>query len=95
MKRKFFNNNSMSDKIVVQRTYNFEDFDAVYVNSSDQYQQKDYDRILNSEQKKSIHLWAWKNDKAVAEFAIMCADKDLDYTSVEASGLSSESGTLS
>ncbi len=95
MKRKFFNNNSMSDKIVVQRTYNFEDFDAVYVNSSDQYQQKDYDRILNSEQKKSIHLWAWKNDKAVAEFAILCADKDLDYTSVEASGLSSESGTLS
>ena len=45
MKRKFFNNNSMSDKIVVQRTYNFEDFDAVYVNSSDQYQQKDYDKI--------------------------------------------------
>ena len=37
---------TMSDKIVVQRTYNFEDFDAVYVNSSDQYQQKDYDRIL-------------------------------------------------
>lgn len=93
MKLKFFNN-TISDETVVQRIYNFEDFDAVYVNSSDQYQQKDYDRILNTEQKKSINLWAWKNDKAVAEFAILGADKELCEVSVKASDLVGESDVL-
>lgn len=55
MKLKFFNNNTVSDKDVSQRIYNFEDFDAVYVNASDRYQQKDYDRILSTEQKKNIN----------------------------------------
>lgn len=92
MKRRFYNN--ISDKNTVQRIYNFKDFDAVYVNSSDQYQQKDYNKILNTERKKSIHLWAWKNDKAEAEFAVLCADKDINNVSVKASDLNGESGIL-
>ncbi|MCM1115360.1 MAG: DUF4091 domain-containing protein [Clostridium sp.] len=70
------------------------DFDAVYVDSADQYQQKDYDRIINTQQKKSIALWAWKNDKAEAEFAVFCADKALNNVSVTASDLRSETGTI-
>lgn len=94
MKLKFFNNNTVSDKDVSQRIYNFEDFDAVYVNASDRYQQKDYDRILSTEQRKSINLWAWKNDKAEAEFAILCADTDLANVSVKASDLVGDSAIL-
>ena len=76
---KLFNNAVKNNDVPVagQRSYNFQDFDAVYVNGSDQYQQKDYNKILNSENKKDIDLWAWKNDKAVAEFAILCAEKDI------------------
>lgn len=94
MKLKFFNTNVMTNNNTAHRKYNFDEFDAVYVNSSDQYQQKDYDRILNTEQKKCINLWAWKNDKALAEFAILCADKDLNNVSVAASDLKSEFAIL-
>lgn len=95
MNFKFFNSNVTAEQGTNQRIYDFKDFDAVYVNSSDQYQQKDYDRILNCELNKSINLWAWKNDKAVAEFAILCAEKDLNHVSVIASDLNGTSGTLS
>ena len=94
MKMKFFDNDVKSEEMAVQRIYNFEDFDAVYVDSSDRYQQKDYDRILNCGRNKSINLWAWKNDKAVAEFAILCADKELSNVSVKASDLNGESGAI-
>ena len=72
----------------------FKDFDAVYVNNADQYQQKDYERILNTEQNKSIKLWAWKNDKAVAEFAVLCA-KDIQNITLSASDLTGEAGVIS
>ncbi len=52
-----------------------EDFAAVFVNSFEQYQQKDYNKILLNNNGNSIKLWAWKNDKAIAEFAILTADK--------------------
>ncbi len=94
MKMKFFDNDVKSEEMAVQRIYNFEDFDAVYVDSSDRYQQKDYDRILNCGRNKSINLWAWKNDKAVAEFAILSADKELSNVSVKASDLNGESGAI-
>lgn len=94
---KLFNNAVKNNDVPVagQRSYNFQDFDAVYVNGSDQYQQKDYNKILNSENKKDIDLWAWKNDKAVAEFAILCAEKDIINVSLKASDLISESSKLS
>ena len=69
-------------------------FDAVFVDSFDQYQQKDYDRILNTEKEKSIKLWAWKNDKANAEFAIICYDNDLDIVSFAISDLTSKTGII-
>ena len=94
MKLNFFKSNIKADHNTVMRTYNFEDFDAVYVNSSDQYQQKDYNRILSAKQKKSINLWAWKNDKTEAEFAIFCADRQLNNVTVTASDLNGESGVL-
>lgn len=94
MKLNFFNDKIKSDKTDVQRIYDFEDFDAVYVDSSDQYQQKDYSRILNTQQQKSIRLWAWRNDKATAEFAVLCADKELNNVTVKASDLSGEAGVL-
>ncbi len=95
MKLKFFNSNSKVEDNTPKRTYRFEDFDAVFVNSSDQYQQKDYSRILSAKDKKSINLWAWKNDKAEAEFAILCADRELKNVSVTASDLTGDAGVLS
>ncbi len=77
-----------------EQKYNFTDFDVVYVNNADQYQQKDYERILNTEKKKSIKLWAWKNDKAAAEFAILCAEKDMKNVSLKASDLLGEAGEI-
>lgn len=77
------------------KIYGFEDFDAVYVDSSDRYQQKDYNRILRTEMQKSIDLWAWKNDKAAAEFAILCGEKQIESVSVAASDLTGASGVIS
>lgn len=94
MKPKFLKNRHATDNPTAQKSYAFEAFDAVYVNSFDQYQQKDYDRILHSEQKKDIRFWAWKNDKAAAEFAILCAEKDLDRVSVAASDLTGDACVL-
>ncbi len=64
--------NNENDDIVNTKT---EDFAAVFVNSFEQYQQKDYNKILLNNNGNSIKLWAWKNDKAIAEFAILTADK--------------------
>ncbi|MDE5604492.1 MAG: DUF4091 domain-containing protein [Eubacterium sp.] len=69
-------------------------FDAVYVHNANQYQQKDYTQILNNERSKSIKLWAWKNDKATAEFAILCK-KDMKDITLTASDLSGEAGVIS
>lgn len=71
-----------------------EGFDAVFVNSFEQYQQKDYSKILNGQYQKHIKLWAWKNDKANAEFGILCADNDLINVSIVASDLTSKSGII-
>ncbi len=88
------NNKNSSDTYPVRKIYGFEDFDAVYVDSSDQYRQKEYNRILNAEHNKSIHLWSWKNDKAVAELAVLCGDKELGKFSVKASDLKGNSGVI-
>ncbi|MCM1364890.1 MAG: DUF4091 domain-containing protein [Faecalibacterium sp.] len=79
---------------IVQRKYDFTDFDAVFVESFDQYQQKDHDRILNTEHRKSINLWTWKNDKVQAEFAVICAERKLENVTVKASDLVGESVSL-
>ncbi len=79
---------------LLQNKFDFEQFDAVYVDSFDQYQQKDYYKILNSQHEKHIKLWAWKNDKANAEFAILCADIDLQNVSVVASDLHFQSSVI-
>ncbi len=92
MKIKTFKNKA--NECTVRKIYDFDGFDAVYVNSSDRYQQKDYDRILNTERKKSINLWSWKNDIATAELAILCADKNLNGVTVKASDLICESNIL-
>lgn len=80
------------------RAYNkkdsFDDFNAVYVNNADQYQQKDYDRILETEHNTSVNLWAWKKDKAAAEIAILCADKRLENVTVTVSDLKGEAGII-
>lgn len=82
------------DNCTMQRTYKFDGYDAVYVDSFDQYQQKDYDRMLNTEHRKSINLWSWRNDKAVAEFAVLCAEKDMHNISVKVSDLTCDAGVL-
>ncbi len=58
------------------------------------YQKKDYERLLNTEKNKSIELWAWKNDKAAAEFAILCA-KDIKNVTLTASDLSGNADVIS
>lgn len=97
MKLNLFKNSSANcngTAEALQCAYGFEEFDAVFVNSSDRYQQKDFGRILNTQKEKSIKLFAWKNDRATAEFAILCADKDLNKLSVKASDLKGEESTL-
>ena len=56
--------------------------------------EKDYERLLNTEKNKSIELWAWKNDKAAAEFAVLCA-KDIKNVTLTASDLSGNAGVIS
>ena len=73
--------------LIQKRSYHFKDFDALFVSNSDRYIQDDYDRILKSHQKKSIDLWAWKNDKTCAQFAILCAELDLDNVRISVTDL--------
>lgn len=97
MELKNSNKNTIENKnfpVQSEKAYDFEAFDAVYVNSLDQYRQKDYGRILNTCHDKSINLWAWKNDKAEAEFAILCADENLINVSVKASDLKNEAAII-
>lgn len=79
--------NNGNDDIVNTKT---EDFVAVFVNSFEQYQQKDYNKILLNNNGNSIKLWAWKNDKAIAEFAILTADKVAHHVTLTASDLIGE-----
>lgn len=68
------NNTNDSNALINKPNCEFKDFDAVFVNSFDRYIQDDFGRILNTHKEKSFKLWAWKNDKACAEFAILCAE---------------------
>ncbi len=77
-----------------KQNYNFEDFDALFVSNSDRYIQDDYDRILKSPQKKSLDLWAWKNDKTCAQFAILCAELDLDNVRISVTDLTGEQDNI-
>ncbi len=97
MSANFKNNikiNGNNINLMCQNNENFEQFEAVYVDSFEQYQQKDYCKILKEYSKKEIKLWAWKNDKANAEFAILCGDNDIEGVSVIASELKSEFGAI-
>lgn len=79
--------NNENDDIVNTK---IEDFVAVFVNSFEQYQQKDYNKILLNNNGNSIKLWAWNNDKAIAEFAILTADKVAHNVTLTASDLIGE-----
>ena len=65
-------------------------FRSVFVNSFEQYQQKDYNKILLNNNGNSIKLWSWKNDKAIAEFAILTAGKVVRNVTLTASDLIGE-----
>lgn len=79
---------------LLKKKENFEQFDAVFVDSFDKYQQKDYEKILNEQNKKDIKLWGWKNDKVNAEFAIICGGQDLENVSISVSDLKAESSVI-
>ena len=64
-----------------------DDIDATYVDSGDQYQQKAYDGLLGGNRKLSEQVWAWKNDKASAEIAVMSKQKALENVSVSITDL--------
>ncbi len=67
-------------EVTVQEEKN--DIDATFVDSGDQYQQKAYNSLLAGRRKFSEQVWAWKNDKAVAEIAVMSKQKALEDVSV-------------
>lgn len=69
-------------------------FKAVYVNSSQQYRQCDYGKVQEKCKDKTVKLWAWKNDQAMAEIAILCAQEDLKNVRAVSSVLSGESGDI-
>ena len=64
-----------------------DDIDATYVDSGDQYQQKAYGGLLGGNRKLSEQVWAWKNDKASAEIAVMSKQKALENVSVSITDL--------
>ena len=64
-----------------------DDIDAMYVDSGNQYQQKAYNSLLSGERKFSEQVWAWKNDKAVAEIAVLSKQKPLENVSVSITDL--------
>lgn len=76
------------------KKYKFDDFTSFYVSTSQRYCQSDYDSILQYESNKSVKLWAWKNDKATAEIAILCAEKELEDVTVSASQLTSQNASI-
>ncbi len=77
----------LSDSIEVTVLEKLGDIDATYVDSGDQYQQKAYAGLLAGSRKFSERVWAWKNDKAVAEIAVMSKQKALEDVSVSISDL--------
>jgi len=79
---------------LLKKNENFEQFDAVFVDSFDKYQQKNYEKILKAQNEKDIKLWAWKNDKANAEFAIICGEQDLENVTISVSDLKAESNII-
>jgi len=64
-----------------------EDIDATYVDSGDQYQQKAYAGLLAGKRKFGEQVWAWKNDRAVAEIAVMSKQKALEDVTVSITDL--------
>lgn len=64
-----------------------EDIDATYVDSGNQYQQKAYNGLLTGDNKFGEQVWAWKNDKAVAEIAVLSKQKPLENVSVSITDL--------
>lgn len=78
----------------LKKACDFDKFEAVFVNSFDQYQQKDFLKILSMPRQKSVNLWSWKNDKATCEFAIICADTTLENVTVTTSDLKGNSATI-
>ncbi len=96
MQKSLKNNQRVDDSFneLLKKNENFEQFDAVFVDSFDQYQQKNYEKILKAQNKKDIKLWAWKNDKANAEFAIICGEQDLENVTISVSDLKAESNVI-
>ncbi len=80
--------------LTCEKDFDFEYFDAVFVDSGDRYLESDYNRILKGEKKKCVDLYSWKNDRAAAEFAVLCKDRDMGLISLNASELRSENGVL-
>lgn len=76
-----------SDSMEVTVLEKKEDIDATYVDSGDQYQQKAYGSLLTGSRKFSEQVWAWKNDKAVAEIAVMSKQKALEDVTVSITDL--------
>lgn len=76
-----------SKRIEVTVLEKTEDMEAMYTDSGAQYQQKAYNGLLTGEKKYRERLWAWKNDKAVAEIAILSKQKALEQVSVSVTDL--------
>lgn len=71
-----------------------DDLDAMFVDSGDQYQQKAYERLRTGEKERSRQEWAWKNDRAVSEIAVLSKGKNLENVSVSVTDLQSVSASI-
>lgn len=69
-------------------------FKAVYVNSSQQYRQSDYGKVIENCTDKTVKLWVRKNERAAAEFAVLCGEKDLKNVRAVSSSFTGESGVI-
>lgn len=65
---------------------------STIVDSNDQYKQDEYQYLLKTNVKNEF-LWAWKNDKAISEIAVLATDEDLSNVSVEIGEFKNENGT--
>lgn len=71
------------------------EFEAVFVDSGDQYQQSAYNRILNDNLGNKQNIWSWKNDRASVQIAVLSGSDLLNKVHTEVSDLTNGKNIIS
>ena len=77
-------------EIIVEK---ISDLHATVVDSNDQYQQKHYQTLMNTNESFES-LWSWKNDKAISQIALLTGNQDLENVKIEFGEFKNNNGEL-